>query len=76
MASSPVPLGTDWHDVKMQILWSASDTVGFIRLWLNGVRQTFLDGSDTYYVRDVGDTVSETNAASSGGSDTDMIARR
>ena len=28
------------------------------------------DGSDTYHVRDIGDTVIETNAASSGGSDT------
>jgi serralysin len=28
------------------------------------------DGSDTYYVQDVGDLVSETNATTSGGSDT------
>lgn len=46
-----VPLGTSWHDVKMQINWSTSDTKGFIRLWLNGVRQKFVNGSDTYYVR-------------------------
>jgi len=46
-----VPLGTDWRDVKMQINWSPSDTAGWIRLWLNGVRQTFVDGTDTYYVR-------------------------
>jgi hypothetical protein len=45
------PLGTDWHDVKMQIRWSASDTVRFVRLWLNGVRRTFVNGSETYYVR-------------------------
>jgi hypothetical protein len=44
-------LGTDWHDVTMQINWSASDSVGFVRLWLNGVRQNFVNGSDTYYVR-------------------------
>lgn len=46
-----VPLGTDWHDVKMEIHWSSSDTDGFIRLWLNGVAQTFNNGSQTYYVR-------------------------
>jgi hypothetical protein len=46
-----VPLGSDWHDVKMQIRWSASDDIGFVRLWLNGVRQNFVNGSDTFYVR-------------------------
>ena len=40
-----VPLGTGWHDVKMQVNWSASDTKGYIRLWLNGVRQTFVNGT-------------------------------
>jgi hypothetical protein len=46
-----VPLGTDWHDVKMQVHFSTSDTTGWIRLWHNGVRQTFLNGADTYFVR-------------------------
>ena len=46
-----IPLGTDWHDVKMQVRWSSSDSVGFIRLWLNGVPQTFINGSDIYYAR-------------------------
>ena len=45
-----VPLGTNWHDVKMQINWSTSDTEGWIRLWLNGIRQTFVDGTDTYFI--------------------------
>ena len=35
----------------MQICWSTSDSTGFVQLWLNGVRQTFTDGSQTYYVR-------------------------
>jgi polysaccharide lyase-like protein len=46
-----VPLGTGWHDVKMQVNWSVSDSTGWVRLWLNGVRQTFANGADTYYVR-------------------------
>ncbi len=46
-----VALGTAWHDIKMQINWSPDDTLGYVRLWHNGVRQTFLDGSQTYNVR-------------------------
>ena len=37
--------------MKMQIHWSTSDTTGWIRLWHNGIRQTFLNGADTYFVR-------------------------
>jgi YVTN family beta-propeller protein/VCBS repeat-containing protein len=40
-----------WQDVKMQVYWSTSDSKGWVRLWMNGVRQTFVNGSDTYYVR-------------------------
>ncbi|RZT25358.1 polysaccharide lyase-like protein [Mycobacterium sp. BK558] len=46
---TPLNVGT-WHDVKMQVNWSSGIRTGWIRLWLNGVRQTFLDGSDTYYL--------------------------
>ncbi len=35
----------------MQVHFSTSDTTGWIRLWLGGVRQTFLNGADTYFVR-------------------------
>ncbi|MCV7135844.1 heparin lyase I family protein [Mycobacterium hodleri] len=48
--SVPLDPGT-WHEVDMQILWSASDSTGFVELWHNGVRQTFTDGSQTYHVR-------------------------
>jgi hypothetical protein len=47
---TPLNVG-QWHDVKMQVLFSTSDTSGWIRLWLGGVRQTFLNGADTYFVR-------------------------
>ena len=47
---TPLAVGS-WHDVTMQILWSTSDDVGWIRLWLNGKRQTFVNGSDTFHVR-------------------------
>lgn len=40
-----------WHDVTMQVHWSESDDEGWIRLWHNGVRQTFVNGADTYAVR-------------------------
>ena len=47
---TPLNVGA-WHDVTMQIRWSSSDNYGWIRLWLNGQRQTFIDRSDTYTVR-------------------------
>lgn len=47
---TPLNVG-QWHDVTMQISWSASDDKGWIRLWHNGQRQTFVDGSDTFFVR-------------------------
>ena len=35
----------------MQIRWSTSDDVGSVSLWLEGKRQTFVNGSDTFNVR-------------------------
>lgn len=46
---TPLNVG-HWHDVTMQIHWSPSDTEGWIKLWLNGVPQTFANGTDTYFV--------------------------
>lgn len=42
------PLGTDWHDMKIQVHWSSAD--GWIQLWHNGMRQTFTNGTDTYHL--------------------------
>jgi hypothetical protein len=47
---TPLNVG-QWHDVTMQINWSTSDDTGWVRLWLNGIRQTFVNGADTYFVR-------------------------
>ncbi|AXK73911.1 hypothetical protein DXK33_00940 [Mycolicibacterium neoaurum] len=47
---TPLDVG-QWHDVAMQIHWSSSDDDGWIRLWHNGARQDFRDGSDTFQVR-------------------------
>jgi Polysaccharide lyase len=46
---TPLNVG-HWHDVKMQVNWSTGITTGWVRLWLNGVRQTFFDGSDTHFL--------------------------
>jgi hypothetical protein len=46
---TPLAAG-QWHDVTMQIRWSTSATEGWVRLWLNGIRQTFVNGADTYFV--------------------------
>jgi hypothetical protein len=45
---TPLNVG-QWHDVRMQVHFSTSENVGWIRLWLNGVRQTFVDGADTFF---------------------------
>lgn len=41
----------NWHDIKMEIMWSTSDTVGFVKVWQNGVLQTLSNGSTTYFGR-------------------------
>ena len=38
--SAPLVRGV-WNDIKVHIKWSASDDIGFIEFWLNGVPQTF-----------------------------------
>lgn len=40
--STPIVRGV-WNDIKLHVKWSASDDVGFIELWLNGVPQEFTD---------------------------------
>ena len=30
----------EWQDIQMHVRWSATDSAGFIELWVNGVRQT------------------------------------
>ena len=37
-----------WHDLVFHIKFSKSQSVGFVELWLDGVRQTFKDGSTQY----------------------------
>jgi hypothetical protein len=46
----PVKRGT-WRDIKMHIKWSGSDSIGFIELWIDGVRQTFYNGQQTLHIR-------------------------
>lgn len=41
----------NWHNIKMEIKWSTSDTVGYVRVWQNGVPQTLTNGSTTYFGR-------------------------
>lgn len=48
--NTPLDSGS-WHDIKMEVKFSTSDDTGYIRLWHNDVRQTFVNGSDTYFIR-------------------------
>jgi hypothetical protein len=48
--SGPVKRG-QWRDIQMHVKWSGSDSIGFIELWVDGVRQTFDDGQERRYIR-------------------------
>jgi hypothetical protein len=43
----PMNRGT-WIDVKMEAHWSPVDANGYLRVWINGARQTFLTGGQTF----------------------------
>ncbi len=47
---TPLDVGA-WHDFKMEVTWSASDTSGSVRLWHDGVAQTLTNGNTDYNVR-------------------------
>ena len=40
-----------WNDIRIHVKWSGSDSTGFVELWVNGVRQTFDDGSTHRAIR-------------------------
>jgi hypothetical protein len=48
------PMVTDfagaWHDIVVNINFSKSATSGFVELWLDGAKQTFVDGSTRFRV--------------------------
>lgn len=46
----PVSLG-NWIDIKMQVRYSHSDEVGFVRCWINNVAQNLAGGGTTWYGR-------------------------
>jgi len=48
----PLPRNV-WQDIVMHVKWSGSDSVGFIELWVNGVRQTFDNGTQRRYIRTI-----------------------
>ena len=51
-AWSGPPIEPDhWYHVVVHKVFSTSDTTGMVELWLDGQRQTFVDGSTTYYTR-------------------------
>lgn len=38
-----------WMDVVSHYIFSSDPSVGFVELWINGIRQTFADSSQRYY---------------------------
>ncbi len=47
---TPIESG-EWHDIKMAINFSTSDSTGYVQVWHNGVPQQLTNGSDTYQIR-------------------------
>jgi hypothetical protein len=43
----------DWQDIRLHVKWSASDSVGFVELWINGVPQRFDDGGTRRHIRNL-----------------------
>jgi hypothetical protein len=43
----------DWQDIRLHVKWSASDSVGFVELWINGVAQRFDDGGTRRHIRNL-----------------------
>lgn len=39
-----------WHDIVLHVYFSKNATRGFVEAWLDGVAQTFKDGSKRYYI--------------------------
>lgn len=49
-----IPLNPgNWIDLVMQTHWSASDANGWVNVWVNGARQTFLTGGQTFTGRTI-----------------------
>lgn len=46
---TPLNVG-NWINVKMEVHWSTTSS-GWVKVWINGVQQTFKNGSTTYYVQ-------------------------
>jgi hypothetical protein len=47
---TPLDIG-NWHEVKLKIVWSISDSIGAISVWHNGIPQTLTNGSTVYNIR-------------------------
>jgi hypothetical protein len=43
------PTYGQWMDVVTHVKFSTDPSVGYVELWINGVRQTFSNGSQRYY---------------------------
>lgn len=40
-----------WQDIRLHVKWSASDSVGYVELWINGVPQVFDTGGTRRQIR-------------------------
>lgn len=50
-ANKPISYGSKWEQVTMHVKLSPDAKIGFVELWLNGVKQTFVDGTQKKYMQ-------------------------
>jgi hypothetical protein len=42
-----------WQDIRLHVKWSASDSAGFVELWIDGAPQRFDNGQTRRYIRNL-----------------------
>lgn len=42
-----------WQDIRLHVKWSASDSTGYVELWVNGVAQVFDTGGTRRHIRNL-----------------------
>jgi hypothetical protein len=49
ISPSEIPKGVGWENFVLHVKFSTDPSVGFVELWLNGVRQAFTNGAQRIY---------------------------
>jgi hypothetical protein len=50
ISKTPNHIGTAWENITLHVKFSPDKTVGYVEIWQNGAKQTFIDGTQRYYM--------------------------